>query len=252
MRKILSFLLTAIVIISCENTDEPEKDYYKIIGCVNIKLDRVHESGRILGSFSCGYYLAGIEVELIQNGEVVESTQTIEDTSSDMLYLFEKMELNKPYRVKIKLNDEMIEITDEFVIKAEDIKEFPNDSVGEANFSKPEWIKKDIYYIDMLWMSEKNISFDLYTDREKINVYPNPFQETGWLGFSTESADNVEIDIYDIRLNKIMLFYRNSHEPGNYLINFGNEIYDGLYLIKLITGGKTYYCPFLKGQKGAP
>ena len=168
MKKILSLLLTAIIFISCENTDEPEKDYYKMIGTVNVKLFRVHESGRILGKCLCGYYLSGIKVELINENEVVETTYTIADTLVDYFYKFEKIELDEKYKIRITLNDEMIEYTDKFIVTAEDIKEFPNDSVREGYFSKLQWFKKGMYYIDMLFPGD-SINFDqTYYEGENI------------------------------------------------------------------------------------
>ena len=252
MRALVCFLLLAFFVTSCENTEEP-KVYYKMIGAINFELLRMQESGRVLGEFLCGYYLSGIKVELLSGGKVVETTYTKADTSSDRFYLLEKIELGKIYKVRITLNDEMVDSSEIFTVQENDIIEFPNDSASKAVFDNISWFKKGKYYIDMVWKTIDNATFDLYTDTEQFIIYPNPVLDYGQNEFSINQSGLVKIDLINIKKETLKIILSDTLSAGTYKhqIN-GDSIADGLYILRLMKQGQTLYCPFLKGRKGAP
>ena len=139
MKNILPFFLCAILFFSCENT-EVQVQNNKMIGFVYVELLRIHESGVVLGKYYASYYLSGIKVELLKNEKVVATTYTIEDTTTDIVYLFENIELNVPYKIRITLNEDFIDTTEEFTVSENDTLFIP-DSTEDT----PEWLKSDKY-----------------------------------------------------------------------------------------------------------
>jgi hypothetical protein len=253
MRKILLAILLSVVFYSCENTEEPQTDYYKMIGSVDFKLQRVLESGRVLGTFNCSYYLANTKVELLYNEKIVETTYTIPDTTIDILFLLEKLELNTQYKIRVELNSEMSVTSDEFMITEDEIRYLPDSLTSELT-EQFSWFKPGKYYWDYNFNKEKNLTFDLYTDTEKLVVYPNPVLNMGIIEIMVESEDTVSLDLLDLKLNNKVTFYNNEIlSPGNHSFAFNTEdIENGLYIIRFSVGGMVYYCPVLIGLKGAP
>ena len=245
MKYILPFVLF-ILFISCDNTEVQEQNN-KLIGSVNVELNRIHETGVILGKFYASYYLSGIKVELMKDSNVIKTTYTKQDTNVDNIYMFENIELNVPYRIRITLNEDYIETTDEFIVTESDTV-----YVTDTLKGKPDWLKNGKYYAAMLKEPEKNIVFDLYTDTQHFSVIPTPFTGTGELVYNIEDSTYVEIKLYwiDKLLSKVI--YSDINKPGKYSRLFGDDINDGLYYLRMTAGNKTYYCPFIKGYKGAP
>ncbi|MBI5326458.1 MAG: hypothetical protein HZB41_14495 [Ignavibacteriae bacterium] len=239
-------ILFVIFFISCENTQVQEPNN-KLIGSVNVELLRAHESGVILGKFYPSYYLSGVKVDLMKNGNVIKTTYTVVDTNVDNIYMFENIELNVPYRIRITLNEDFIDTTDEFIVTDSNVI-----YVTDTDIGKPGWLKNGKYYAAMLNEPEKNIVFDLYTDIQHFFAIPSPFTDTAELIYNIEESSYVEIKLYWIDKHLSKVIYSETLQPGKYSLKFGDGINDGLYYLSLKEGGKTYICPFLKGNKGAP
>ncbi|TAL69201.1 MAG: hypothetical protein EPN82_07830 [Bacteroidetes bacterium] len=246
MKKILPFLMVIFLFISCENTEIQEQNN-KLIGFVNVELLRIHESGVVLGKFYPNYYLSGVKVDLMKNGIIIKTAHTFPDTNSDNIYLFENIELNVPYRIRITLNEDFIDTTEEFTVTENDTI-FVTDTVE----GKPDWMKNTKYYVAMLNEPEKNIVFDLLTNQQNLNVIPIPFTKEGEIDFFVEKTSNIEFEIFDIKKTFSKILYNKVFQSGKNMITFGEDLDDGLYFIRMKIDNIFYYCPFIKGYKGTP
>ena len=253
MKKVISFLLLFLFAISCETTQEPKKEtQFKLIGSINFTLNRIAANGQFTGSFNCGYYLSKSKIELLSNNNVIETVYPKNDTLCDAIYVLENVEFNTPYKIRITLNDEFTDSTEEFSIGKTDVKHFPYDSATTDLTGKLSWFEEGDYYSDLLFDSGNNISFNLYTNDSILNVFPNPIISEGDLEYFLANEENVEISVNNIDKSFYYIEYRGMTLPGRYNIQFGDDLADGLYFVKMICVGKTLYCPFLKGRKGAP
>lgn len=253
MKKLISFLLTICFLIACESTEEPKKDTaFQLIGKVYFQLFNISETGQTLGEFYCGYYLSGTKIQLIQNNQIIETTYPVKDSICDAIYILNKVEYNKPYKIAITLNDEISDTTEEFTITKNDIKYIPYDSQTQEMINQFPWLEKGYYYPEFLNDSPKNIKFNLYTDTQILNVAPNPVTSNAIIEFSISQESSIEVNINKIDKSFNIIAQRGFTTPGKYSIQFGDNLDNGLYFIKLIGSGQTYYCPFLKGNKGGP
>ncbi|MFH1050943.1 MAG: hypothetical protein V1779_08475 [bacterium] len=246
-------LLILLLIVSCESTQEPKKDIeFQLIGSVNFRLIRKSAIGMTLGEFNCSYYLSGTKIELLSNDEVVGTTYTVADTTCDIFYVFKDVEYNKPYKIRMTLNDEMVEYSSEFTIKKEDVKMFPYDSLTQLLKEQHSWIQEGYYYTNLLLNKEGNVNFDLYANDSLLDIYPNPITSTGEISFPITNEASVEVSIHSIDKTYFYLLLRDNLKPGFHSLQFGDNLEDGLYFVKIIAGVQVYNCPFLKGRKGAP
>lgn len=253
MKKFIIFLMAIFFLISCESTETPKKDLsFQLIGKVNFQLFKIFSTGQIGGQFYCGYYLSSAKIDLVYNNQVIETTYPVKDEICDAIYILKKVEYNKPYRICITLNDEISDTTDEFTITKNDVKFFSSDSLSQALMNQFPWFKEGNYYTEFINDSPQNIKFNLYTDMNILNVFPNPITSNGEIEFTIQQESSIEVNINKIDKSFSVIAQRGFTSPGKYFIQFGENLEDGLYFVKLIGSGQTYYCPFLKGTKGAP
>jgi hypothetical protein len=72
------------------------------------------------------------------------------------------------------------------------------------------------------------------------SVYPNPFNPTTTISFSTDLAYVVDIDVYDLAGNKVMDLYHNPTHAGNHEVEFNAEtLSSGVYMIHLTGGNES-------------
>jgi hypothetical protein len=253
MKKLISILITICVLISCESTEEPKKDLtFQLIGKVYLQLFKISDNGQTLGEFYCGYYLSSAKIQLIQNNQVIETTFPVKDSICDAIYILKKVEYNKPYKIAITLNDEISDTTEEFTITKNDVKYFPYDSLTQSMINQFPWLEKGNYFTEFLNDSPKNIIFNLYSDRTMLNVFPNPVINYGNIEFTINQESSIEVNINKIDKSFNIIAHRGFTTPGKLSIQFGDNLDNGLYFVKLIGSGQTFYCPFLKGSKGSP
>jgi|GEM_PF-4834699 len=252
MKNFFAFLLFAIFFFSCESTQEPKKEIeFQLIGTVNFCLKNYTSYSQLTGEFNCGFYLSGIKIELISNGQVIETTYPVSDSSCDMFYLLKEVEFGKPYIIRMTINDEMIDSTDEFTILEKDVKNSANDTTLAKLSESLSWFEDGNYYSDFVFNTEK-FKFDYYTHPELLNVFPNPIITSGNIEYYINTPSSIEININNIDKSFNIIAFRGFVEQGKYILQFGDSLEDGLYFVKMIGGGQTVYCPFLKGKKGAP
>jgi len=79
--------------------------------------------------------------------------------------------------------------------------------------------------------------------------YPNPFNPTTTIGFTLPEISNVEVNIYDIQGNKILILISGKYDSGFYEIKFnGQGLSSGVYFYQLKTNNQiiTKQMLFLK------
>ena len=253
MKKYFIFLVIAISLLACEKTNTVQIQYYKMLGRVNVELTRIHESGRILGKFFLNDYLDNIKVELINNDKVVERTYTIDDTTYNGLYVFNKIELGKPYKIKIYLNDELIKYSKEFIVDYSMLVDYNKDSLLEIfPEGNPVWLENGEYFITALQTDSFDIVFNYESDNMKI--FPMPAIDVGMLDlFISKDSIKTKLEIFDIKNVNIATIINKVLLAGRYSMQFGSELKDGLYIIKMsVNDTLVDKVLFLKGKKGCP
>ena len=79
------------------------------------------------------------------------------------------------------------------------------------------------------------------TDYEIINTFPNPFTNNTNIHFSIKNSNNIQLDIYNIKGQKVRSILNNRLEGGDHVIewdgadNKGHCLGSGIYFIKLKT-----------------
>ena len=67
--------------------------------------------------------------------------------------------------------------------------------------------------------------------------YPNPFQHTTSIGYSTNQTAHVILEVYDACGRKINTLVDEHRTPGTYQVNFdASDLSPGLYTCKFTTG----------------
>lgn len=252
--KYLFFIALALIVIACESTNEPMiTTPYHISGNVNILMYRTHESGKILGEFYPSYYLSGIKCELLSNGKVIQTTYTKEDDEWDSYYVFDNIEPNGTYQVRIQLNEVMIKTTDEFTLTHDSFKKVDTINTDSLFNLRPDYFKIGQYYYMGLIDTLHNNVFNLYYDMSKFGVFPNPVMTIANLEFLIEEYENYKINITDLKLDTIMSLMENKLQVGVHSLNIDpGNLEDGLYFFQIDKNGEKRYYPFIKGSKGTP
>ena len=77
------------------------------------------------------------------------------------------------------------------------------------------------------------------TDYEIINTFPNPFTDNTNIHFSIKNSNNIQLDIYNIKGQKVRSILNDKMEGGNHVIEWdgtddkGHFLGSGIYFIKL-------------------
>ncbi len=67
--------------------------------------------------------------------------------------------------------------------------------------------------------------------------YPNPFNPSTNIQFSTPEQSFVELKVFDILGNEVANLVKQDMEPGNYSVVFnGSNLASGIYLYRLVSG----------------
>lgn len=78
-----------------------------------------------------------------------------------------------------------------------------------------------------------------------LNNYPNPFNPTTTINFSIQSDSEIELNIFNIKGQKVKTLINNDCTNGNHTImwngedEFGKPVSSGVYYYKLNINGKT-------------
>jgi hypothetical protein len=249
MNKIILILISLIFLVSCS---EDEATTFTVIGSVDVKLQRIDESGTVLGTFLCNYYLAGVKAELLKDGEVIETTYTMPDATCDIYYTFKNARVGVPYQVRVSLNEEMVKTSDVFTIRDEDVISFPNDEKSEDWFGALEWFTPGNYYVDLLYNDDEKMVFDPYSDLVNNAVYPNPFTVECSYSFVIDQEDHYKIVVYSLGMEEEMVPMDQIMPPGSHTMQMsGDAIKDGIHFIRTQSEANVVYTtPFIKGGKG--
>jgi hypothetical protein len=114
-----------------------------------------------------------------------------------------------------------------------------DDYLQEINYLK-NWINNRIDWIDTNINYLSQIDPDdfesVITHYQLLWNYPNPFNESTWIGFYLPYSTPVNLELYDLQGYKIKTLLKTSKEPGTYLIDFNAaELPSGIYLYSLNT-----------------
>jgi predicted outer membrane repeat protein len=97
------------------------------------------------------------------------------------------------------------------------------------------------YYNQLNSINESEIQFVEY----HLSNYPNPFNPSTTIDFSIQNDSNIQLEIFNIKGQKIKTVANNQYEKGNHSIvwngvNDKNKpVSSGIYLYKLNVNGKT-------------
>ncbi len=78
-----------------------------------------------------------------------------------------------------------------------------------------------------------------------ISIYPNPFNPSTSITYYLEEESNVQIEIYNIRGQRVRTFNEGNRLPGDYKLiwqgddKLGNNLPSGIYLCKMISNNET-------------
>ena len=77
------------------------------------------------------------------------------------------------------------------------------------------------------------VAFNLYQN------YPNPFNPATTIRYQVSKKSNIQIKVFDILGNEVMLLVRELQHPGTYEIRFsGISLSSGIYFYSLFANGK--------------
>jgi hypothetical protein len=248
MKKILLYLMVAFALVSC--SDEPQKEYVKLLGTVNLRMTKVYEDGRITGQFYVISYLSETKIELLADGIVVETTKPKQDSAMDIFYLLTQVEKNKEYQLRISLNDSMVELSKPFVVHDTDLKFYSAELFRDDNGYWPGWIESGYYYHLSLMERVSDIMFIIEDSTHKAKLIPNPAFSVFQFEFDLTKESNVSVDVLDILLKPVKKLMENrTLKAGTYTITDQNILPDGLYLIRLKVNNEYSYHGFVQGNK---
>jgi len=120
--------------------------------------------------------------------------------------------------------------------------------------SSDRYSKPDNYYgfgipnFSVANMIAKNINIHDLDNENQVNIYPNPFYNNIYMMFSSLSARQVIVELFDINGQRI---YYDKNEAGNsgynsIVVDNLDYLPDGLYLVRLSSGDKVSTCKVLK------
>jgi hypothetical protein len=183
----------------------------------------------------------------------MQTTYTKEDDEWDSYYVFDNIEPNGTYQVRIQLNSDMIKTTDEFTLTHESFTKVDTINTDSIFNLRPDYFKVgQYYYMDLIDTLHNNV-FNLYTDMEKFRNFPNPAITNTNLEFMIEKYENYKITIYDFELDSILSLMENKLEVGVHALNIDpSNLEDGIYFFQIDKNSEKRYCPFIKGLKGTP
>ena len=78
-----------------------------------------------------------------------------------------------------------------------------------------------------------------------VSNYPNPFNPTTTIEYSLPSETNVELDIFNIKGQKVKTLAQGGHKAGVHSVtwngnnSFGKQVSSGIYFYRLKTNSKT-------------
>ncbi len=103
------------------------------------------------------------------------------------------------------------------------------------------------------WQSKKFIGIPEITNNGKIDakidlsVYPNPVVDNANFKFNLSVADNVNINVYDLKGNLVKSLNLGRKTAGEQLYNFdASNLTKGTYLIQLVSGNQKVTSKFVK------
>ena len=127
------------------------------------------------------------------------------------------------------------------LIDSYSIKENLDDAgnIEKLDFSK----NPQRFYIISLTDSGNNIPEVIKTSLDQN--YPNPFNPITTINYSIANEGNVELEVYNIKGQKVKILINEMKEPGHYQAiwdgtdNNKKQVASGIYLYRLSTGKKT-------------
>lgn len=216
--KYFLIITLSIIFLACENTDEPAVTTpYHISGNVNLRISRTHETGKELGTFSPLVYLSGIRCELLSDGKVIQTTYTKPDESWDSYYVFDNVEPEGKYQVRVHLNSFMKIITDEFNLTKESFSMCDTNTTDSLFNLRPDYFKPGQYYYMALIDTLHGNFLNFIVDKSNKGIFPNPFTEKTNFTFDVMNKDSISLDLCDIKLNNISNIVKNQMEAGSYM-----------------------------------
>jgi len=79
------------------------------------------------------------------------------------------------------------------------------------------------------------------------SIYPNPFNPSATISFSLAAKENLSLDVFNARGQKVKNLISTELPNGTYSVIWngkdddGSAVASGIYLIRMSAGGKTYY-----------
>ncbi len=252
MKKIMTLFLVTLLCFSCTEPTKDDDPYHKLIGMVNLKLERTAADGTYLNDITVDYYLEGTKVELINNGNIVETTYTKPDYFMDAMFILEKAESGKLYKLRISINEVHTIESDTFIIEDSDIVFLDRKLIklltGRDNISG--WFNEGNYFADFLSTKQDETTIFINSNNAYLSSYPNPFSNKSYAEYSILKSSDIKLDILDIKLNHIKNLMDKALNSGHYTLTFGEDLDDGLYILRLKHPDYTNYHAILKGDKG--
>ena len=241
MKKLLLFLLIPFTIISCDDGSSPGKDYYKMLGKVKVIVKKTAEDGSVLGKMYIQDDISEVQVELLTAQKVVQTVYSKYDTAGNGFYLFDKLKDGKRYKVRVTLNEAMIEETDEFTFHSDNLTHILKDTIDERSIQFPDWIPDGDYYVDLLYDNDRDAIFE--TDNKVIGVYPMPINTMTSMQFNNPFEQQVSIRILRKDLTQIDMIYNRVMKAGKHTlrIDFTDIGEPGLYIAHIMLGEEEYY-----------
>jgi len=127
-----------------------------------------------------------------------------------------------------------------------------NDYVGEPfvlirfRMYSDSYETEDGMYIDDFQIELLGVGTDELIDSKSFSVYPNPFSDQTIIHVTLDATKKLEIDIYDLKGQKVASVANDEFKAGNYQFIWngedieGRKVEAGTYLVKVISGKETY------------
>lgn len=247
MKKVVIILLMVFVGWGC--SDEGSINYHKMIGRFDFQMNRIYDNGQVGGQFSATKYLPVTKIELLENGKVVETTSAIKDGETNSFFIFEKLEFNKVYTVRVSLNKYYIRETKPFLIDNSKMSFYTPVMFHEEYGYYPQWLKPDDFYLDLMQLMDSNL---VITDKDKlvdITSYPNPVSSEMFISVNVWQSSTVLIELLDFQGTVKDTISNGYFKAGNYQILHNLSDYsDGLYIIRMQRDSNEYIHTFIVGK----
>ena len=117
------------------------------------------------------------------------------------------------------------------------------DLYDHCHHSAPDTVLCGVGYLDEVDTSSVDVEKDNFLDDYSITNYPNPFNPSTNISFSTPEQGDITVIIYDVNGNRIRLLLNEFKTAGRYIINWDGKNENGF----LISGG-VYICTITYGD----